>query len=138
MISFSVSGRRHQLTRAQVEGAVVGLEPEPIQSLAVKVGGRWWPAKQPFVAALGLRNTDVNSRTAMRNLERLGFESHDMAAMGVLPDLSERTPRPGLAGSGEGDRRLAISLATELGAALHFDADVVLETAARFEAWLAR
>ena len=93
-----------------MENAVRGLEPDVIQSLAVWVMSQWWPAKQPFVLALGLRNTQVNSRTALRNLERLGFPSHDLATQGPLPSQ----PGASAAGVNLEARRFALALAVDL------------------------
>lgn len=110
MIDFYVRGSRYHLTPQEVMDAVAGLEPDVIYSLAVWVNGRWWPAKQPFVAALGLRPQDVNSRTALRNLERLGFPSHDVATQGLLPS------EPGAPGSASDvrARESALRLAVDL------------------------
>src|SRR4051812_12214461 len=93
-IDFENYDVRYRLTSDEVKDAVRALEPGVIQSLAVLVNGRWWPVKQPFVAAIAKKdgniksNTDINSRTAMRLLARLGFRTHDIATQGPLPDTT--------------------------------------------------
>src|SRR5690349_11135970 len=93
-IEFDNYDVRYRLTSDEVEEAVRSLEPGAIQSLAVSVNGQWWPVKQPFVAAVARKdgniksNTDINSRTALRLLARLGFTTHDTATQGPLPEPS--------------------------------------------------
>ncbi|HEY8870301.1 MAG TPA: hypothetical protein VIM30_13050 [Candidatus Limnocylindrales bacterium] len=132
MVQFHIGSRRFDLTRNEVEDAVRGLLPDVIQSLAVYVDGRWWPVKQPFVAALKLRNTDVNSRTALRYLERLGFEVHDTVTQGPLPVAPEGKSalRP------TEDIRLALTLAVELLKGGTTDVTQVIGIADQFAAWL--
>lgn len=73
-LSFVVNGKTLRLTRAAVEGAAQGAEPEHIQSHAVVVGGKEFPIKQVFSLATGLDRLDFNSSIARRQLHRLGFE----------------------------------------------------------------
>src|SRR5262245_43335504 len=115
-IQFENYEIRYTLTSDEVKEAVRGLEPGAIQSLAVSVNGRWWPVKQPFVAAVSRKpgnikdNSNINSRTALRLLARLGFPTHDTATQGPLPETTGLRP----ASISEEDRRLALSLAVEL------------------------
>lgn len=132
MVEFYINGKRHSLSKPQVEVAVRDLEPEVIQSLAVQVNGTWWPAKQPFVAALGLRNTDVNSRTALRNLEHVGFAVHDTATQGPLPDDRAQSAPSGP----EELRRVALSLAVELLSGQTRDAKEAVVVADELLKWL--
>ena len=138
-IEFENYDVRYRLTNDEVKEAVRSLEPEVIQSLAVSVNGRWWPVKQPFVAAVARkdgnikRNTDVNSRTALRLLARLGFRTHDKATQGPLP---ETAAGPTKSASAE-DRRLALSLAVELAKRQPSTADAVTGLADKLADWLA-
>jgi hypothetical protein len=132
MVDFFVNGKRYQLSRQQVEAAVRDLEPDYIQSLAVFVNGEWWPAKQPFVTAIGLRNVNVNSRTALRHLERLGFRIHDKATQGPLPS-TEAEPE---ALDDSELREVALSLAVELVKGQSQQASDALGVAQEFLTWL--
>lgn len=138
-IEFVNYEHHYRLSTEDVEDAVRSLHPDVIQALAVFVNGRWWPVKQPFVQALVRKggnikdNTDVNSRTALRHLARLGFPTHDIATQGALPEA------PGAAvqsGSPE-DRRLALSLAVELLKGQSVSASDVTGLADELVGWLA-
>ena len=72
-ITFVVNGKLLRLSRRDVESCIRGLSPEPIQRLAVEVGGTMYPVKQVFEAATGLDRLDFTSAVARRNLGRLGF-----------------------------------------------------------------
>ena len=72
-IDFIVNGQALHLTRPGVERAMKGVEPEPIRSLVVVVGGVRYPVKQVFEKATGLDRLDFTSATARRHLGSLGF-----------------------------------------------------------------
>ena len=86
------------------------VELEIIYDLAIGVNGRWYPAKQPFIAALGLGSQEANSRTALRHLIRLGFPKHDRAVEGPLPANPGAEPSRAIA---QDVRRTALAMAIE-------------------------
>ena len=72
-ITFIANGSSLSLARSDVERAMTGVDPEPLRSLAVDIGGTLYPVKQVFEAATGLDRLDFTSATARRHLNRLGF-----------------------------------------------------------------
>jgi hypothetical protein len=138
VIEFKNYDDNYRLTSEDVEAAVRSLEPDVIQSLAVYINGRWWPVKQPFVKALApfgkniKDNQDVNSRTALRHLSRLGFPTHDIARQGALPD----SPGASAASDSPEDRRLALTLAVELLKGKSSSASDVMGLADQLTSWL--
>ena len=72
-ITFKVNRKQLRLSRREVESCMKGLSPEPIQRLAVEVGGIAYPVKQVFEVATGLDRLDFTSAVARSNLGRLGF-----------------------------------------------------------------
>lgn len=138
-IEFVNYGHRYRLSREEVEAAVAPLQPDVIQSLAVYINGKWWPVKQPFVQTLRPKggnirdNSHVNSRTALRHLERLGFPTHDTETQGPLPEsptgVAVAAPNVEL-------RRFALTLAVELRKASSAGPSDVLDVAESFVVWL--
>ena len=131
-MKFVFEGKQIELTQAKVISAVNGRDPGPIQSLAVFIDDRWWPVKEPFAYAIARQPRDVNSRTALRQLAKLGFPSHDIGAQGPLPVI------PGTStDDAESDARgLALELAVELLAGQTVKAAEALAVADAFAAWL--
>lgn len=116
-IQFTLNGTNHTLSTEEVEAALVGKEPERIFDYAIWVDGRWFPPKQAFVTPLGLRNYNVNSRTAFNHLRKLGFQSHDQRSEGPLPDAPGAGPS-GVVNRDQRERalKLAVDLLTGTGA----------------------
>ncbi len=94
---FLVKGRRIRATREGVERALEGVEPEKIRVHWVTVGGRQYPVRQAFTAALGIEREAVRTTTARRVLQRLGFEVYTGKAR-------RRTRRAGTEGQEAGGR----------------------------------
>ncbi len=108
---FRMYGKSYDLTKEDVEKALMKLEPDPIQQLAVSVVGRWWPVKQAYGAALGMGNSDFNSRRAFDILRRLGFPVRDVKVNGALTQGSAT-----LTGQAPVTRRASLTLAVALSA----------------------
>jgi hypothetical protein len=72
-VSFVVNARKFTLRRSAVISVMDGVEPEPIQAHAVRVGTARYPVKQVFALATGLDRLDFTSGVARRQLGRLGF-----------------------------------------------------------------
>jgi hypothetical protein len=70
---FTLSGERFRLTRQQVVDALRGIEPEPVRTYGVEIGGVVYPVKQALAAACGARRGRFISTAAARVLQRLGF-----------------------------------------------------------------
>ncbi|ANZ40751.1 hypothetical protein BBK82_36920 [Lentzea guizhouensis] len=73
-VRFILNGRHYELSRAQVEARLSGVEPEPVREHAVLVDGTWFPVKQAFEAALGVPRSEFISHAARRHLKALGFD----------------------------------------------------------------
>ncbi len=73
MPSFTVGGRKIDLTKEQVEERLWKIEPDTIRTHAVEVNGYMYPVKQAFAAATGLDTLDFNTDQSRRILKTLGF-----------------------------------------------------------------
>jgi len=73
-VQFVVKGKLIHLSRDAVLEAMAGVQPQPIRSHAVSVGGVWYPVNQVFAKATGLASRDFTSAVARRHLARLGFD----------------------------------------------------------------
>ena len=71
---FTVGGKRFELSRAEVERRMEGVEPNPVREHYVEVGGRRFPPKQVLAAVTGLDLLDFQTTSARRVLGKLGFE----------------------------------------------------------------
>ncbi len=71
--SRTVAGRRFRFERAEVEGAVREVLPEPLRDHYVIVNGRRYPPKQVLSAVTGLDRADFTTHQARRILQRAGF-----------------------------------------------------------------
>ena len=72
-LAFKIGGRAMTLDPDQVVRSLAGVEPEPIRSHAVDVGGTLYPTKQAFQLATGLDRLDFTTNQARTQLRRLGF-----------------------------------------------------------------
>lgn len=88
-ISFTVKGRRLELSRDQVEQRLRDVAPEAVRTHAVRVNGVTFPVKQAFEVATGIPRADVISHTARRHLGALGFE-----LIGEIESRGASSPRP--------------------------------------------
>ena len=84
-ITFTLSGRRYELTRTDVESRLADVAPDAIRKHAVRVNGIWFPAIQAFEVATGIPRSEFISHTARRHLAALGYE--------VAGDVEPRTSR---------------------------------------------
>jgi hypothetical protein len=88
-LRFVMNGTEHTLTRNQVRSRVDARTPEPIFRHWVEIGGRRWPVKQAFEAAVGINRNEFTSQTAGFQLSRLGFETSrstvSMRGKGAVP-----------------------------------------------------
>src|ERR1700723_3059202 len=75
MPTMTVSGHRDDLDRRNVEAALKGALPEPIQEHFVVINGRRWPPKQVLALVTGLDRADFTTHQARRALTRLGFSA---------------------------------------------------------------
>ena len=73
-MEFILAGRRHNLTREQVEEKMDKVEPELGRQHFVKLKGREYPVKQVLATMLPLSRLDFTTQQARRILARLGFE----------------------------------------------------------------
>ena len=85
-ITFTLSGRRYELTRTDVESRLAGVAPDAIRKHAVRVNDIWFPAIQAFEVATGIPRSEFISHTARRHLAALGYE--------VAGDVEPRTSPP--------------------------------------------
>lgn len=73
-ITFTLNGRRHDLSREAVATELLGVAPEAIRKHAVRVNNIWFPVIQAFESATGIPRSDFISQTARRHLAALGYE----------------------------------------------------------------
>ncbi len=73
-VRFTISGRHFNLSREQVEKALVGVAPEPTKLHAVQIGRHMFPVKQALSQVTGLDRLDFHSTDARRVFRRLGFK----------------------------------------------------------------
>lgn len=132
-VQFTISGETYSLSTEDVEGALSGKEPERIFDYAVWVDGRWYPPKQALVTPIGLKNHNVNSRTAYNILRKLGFPHHDQRIGGPLPDAPGDTVERG---ADTELRKMALKLAVHLMAGGGRPAADAVATADEFLTWL--
>jgi hypothetical protein len=91
-----IAGRPFSLRRRDVERALRNVEPEPIASHFVVVGGRRYPPKQAIGAVTGLDRADFTTHQARRTLVRLGFPAGRRGAPATV-----RAEKRGSSGLGE-------------------------------------
>jgi hypothetical protein len=72
-ITFRSHGRSFRLSRADVVRSLKGVDPEPVRTHGVDIGGSLYPIKQVFSIATGLDRLDFTSEVARRHLDHLGF-----------------------------------------------------------------
>ena len=73
-ITFTLSGRRYERTRTDVESRLAGVAPDAIRKHTVRVNDIWFPAIQAFEVATGIPRSEFISHTARRHLAALGYE----------------------------------------------------------------
>jgi hypothetical protein len=134
MPSFTIAGTSFELEHAEIESALVGSLPEPIDQHYVIVMGRRYPPKQVISCATGLDRADFTTHQARRVLKRLGFVASRLGAGGDAP------ASPGTDGPFGG--RQAAALAPYVGqwVALADPTEVLVaaDTPQEVLAWLAR
>jgi hypothetical protein len=74
VVEYTLGGQRRELSAQEVERTAAGIEPGPIRTHAVRVGGMLFPVKQIFGAAAHIDIADFTTNQARRILKRLGFE----------------------------------------------------------------
>jgi hypothetical protein len=100
---FTVKGRRIHGTRDGVEKALRGVEPEAVKAQWVMIGGRRYPVRQAFAVAFGMVRSDFVTNTALRVLQRLGFEMYTgQAKAGTGRATAGTGERRGDGGTAEG------------------------------------
>jgi hypothetical protein len=70
-----IAGRQFLLRSRDIRSAMRAVDPEPIASHFVVVGGRRFPPKQVISAVTGLDRADFTTHQARRTLMRLGFSA---------------------------------------------------------------
>jgi hypothetical protein len=63
VIRFVLNGTAYQLTGPVVEDRVARHSPEEGHKYLVSIGGRWFPVKQAFEIAIGVRRGEFTSQT---------------------------------------------------------------------------
>ena len=72
--SFRLGGNQYSLTRTQLEQAMKGVRPKPIDKYFVRVAGTAYPPKQVIATALGIPLVSFTTMDAARIVSSLGFE----------------------------------------------------------------
>lgn len=73
MTTARVAGQDFDLTADEIEKAVAGVDPEPIQEHFAVVTGRRYPPKQVLAITTGLDRADFTTHQARSVLRRIGF-----------------------------------------------------------------
>lgn len=73
MTTARVAGQDFDLAADEIERAVTGVDPEPIQEHFAVVAGRRYPPKQVLAIATGLDRADFTTHQARSVLRRIGF-----------------------------------------------------------------
>jgi hypothetical protein len=90
VVTHTVAGRRFRFERAEVEGALREILPEPLRDHYVIVNGRRYPPKQVLSAVTGLDRADFTTHQARRILQRAGFGVGRTAATDWVPPVPHR------------------------------------------------
>ena len=90
MTAARIAGHDFDLSLASVEGAVTGVDPEPIREHYVVVDGRRYPPKQVLAAATGLDRADFTTHQARAVLRRLGFGAYRRGQPAAAPPSAAR------------------------------------------------
>lgn len=95
-IAFTLSGRRYQLSRDDVQSRLAEVAPGAIRKHAVLVNDTWFPVIQAFEVASEIPRSEFMSNTARRHLSALGYEVtgdvDSRAVAGVRPAPSSPEP----------------------------------------------
>ena len=84
-----IAGQPFVLRRRDVTRALRGVDPEPITSHFVVIGGRRFPPKQVISLVTGLDRADFATHQARRTLMRLGFAAgRRSSARSALPGVA--------------------------------------------------
>jgi hypothetical protein len=141
---MTVSGLQYDLDSRSVEAALLGALPEPVHEHFVVINGGRWPPRQVLALVTGLDRADFATRQARRALTRLGFAAvRAVTLWGRHPVASSAaaSPRPQVAGTGEGPEPLVEALRPFIGLRVAVRGDDVLvaaPSAREVVAWLAR
>lgn len=73
MARFILRGKGYSLERKDVENAVKGEDPGPIQKYSVTVNNREFPIKQVVRLLTGLNSAEFTAHDAYRVLRKIGF-----------------------------------------------------------------
>ncbi len=88
-ITFTLNGRRYELSREAVATRLSGVAPEAVRKHAVRVNNTWFPVIQAFESATGIPRSDFISHTARRHLAALGYE-----VAGAIQSHANTMPSP--------------------------------------------
>ena len=76
-MEFTLRASLFNLTRQDVEKAMIGVLPEQIRKYYVEVNGEKYPPKQVLSKALRLGRVEFTTMDAASILRRLGFKLHE-------------------------------------------------------------
>jgi hypothetical protein len=128
-----IAGRPFRITRGQVERAMRGVLPDPVQSHYVAVGNRRYPPKQVIERVTGLDRADFTTHHARRVLTGLGF-----AAGRRTPPSDAPAQRGGPNSSPDSLLETLHSLTGQWVAVADEEVLVVADTPYEIVAWLSR
>jgi hypothetical protein len=95
MTTARIAGQDYDLSPADVEAGLTGLDPEPIRDHYVVVAGRRFPPKQALAAATGLDRADFTTHQARAVLRRLGFGVYRRSPVSPSPEPGGVGPHGG-------------------------------------------
>ncbi|MGI9033260.1 MAG: hypothetical protein ACR2HY_06190 [Acidimicrobiales bacterium] len=95
MSTARVAGHDFDLEHAQIELALSGVDPEPINQHYAVINGRRFPPKQALAVVTGLDRADFTTHQARAILQRLGFGVYRRSSQTAAPGAPERGPHGG-------------------------------------------
>ena len=89
-ITFTLNGRRYELSREAVATRLLGVAPEMVRKHAVRVNSTWFPVIQAFESATGIPQHQFGQRQHATNMVAAGQLGHHTAVSLVHVDLAEQ------------------------------------------------
>lgn len=95
-LAFQVRGRQFLIAKSEVEARLASVEPQPVTTHFVLVGGRRYPVRQVLAEITGLPSVAIATSHAYDILARLGFrpDEEEDDQMAVSTALATTPPPP--------------------------------------------
>ncbi|GAB2584034.1 SCO5918 family protein [Streptomyces capparidis] len=84
-----IAGYRFDLTASEVEQVMRGVKPEPPVGECVRIGRRYYPAKQVGAVVTRQDRRDFSAAEVLRAMRDLGFTCQSAPAQAAVADIAE-------------------------------------------------